>query len=223
MTRPGASRRITMGAWVTIGSRWSWVPAAASWAACGAGGRVARWWWGGRFARSRLACAAAAARLHGAESRGAFRDVAWSRTPGLGRRGLTQSRVAGRWMTTRLRTDDRRRSPRYEVPRNPRMAARGNLARWWNAIRRPFRPRAWKSRARNGGEFTTSPSPRLSRAATPPPQRQRPVMTSAAALPSRPARSPAPSAGDASAASGRALASDDGAREQRRSAQSPRG
>jgi hypothetical protein len=178
------------GSWVTIGNRWSWVP-------------------GPRHGRP-------VGRPIGSPVVGqpGSRDHGWH-VPRPPRGGFTVQNHAGRFgtlvdqtpSTLRPSGDDRRvRSPRYEVPRNPRMDA-GAVSRGGTYTPQPSAPSSEEPR-RNGGRFSTGSSfPSRSqsqsqsqpssqpRPATPPPQQQqqRPVMSQPRpAAPSQPAQSPPP-------------------------------
>jgi hypothetical protein len=181
------------GQWVTIGSRWCWVPGPRHGRPIGRGGSY--------VGQPNLP-----------------RDHGWH-VPRPPRGGYTVQNHAGRYGTMvdqpssfstsadNNRVDDNRvRSPRYDVPRNPRMeagAAAGAAAGTGAAAGPRGRvytppvsvPRSEEPR-RNGGRFITYPSQDGSdravqqRSASPPPSSQpsRPVMSS-------PRPMPAPSAG----------------------------
>lgn len=189
------------GQWVTIGNRWCWVP-------------------GPRHGRPIVRPGGPVGRPSGP------RDHGWH-VPRPPRGGITVQNHAGRFGTVvdsrdsrdsrssvissppalqPSLSDDRVRTPRYQVPRNPRMdTGAGSRARTYTPPASV--PSVAEQPRRNGPRFSTGSSvPSHSRPVTPPPQRpvmtqpQRPVVTPPRPAPSRPMQSaprPAPSAGAA--------------------------
>jgi hypothetical protein len=178
------------GQWVSIGSRWCWVP-------------------GPRHGRP-VGRPIGGTPIVGRPS-GGSRDHGWH-VPRPPRGGVTVENHAGRYgtlvgsgaptSTLRPSVDDRRsfddrrvrspryetprnENPRYEVPRNPRMDSRVGGAYTPPASSSPQRS---EEPRRGGGRFSTGSSiPSQPRPATPPPQQQRPVMSQPRPAPSPPA------------------------------------
>jgi hypothetical protein len=174
------------GRWISIGSRWSWVPGPRLGRPVGRPGSTVvvgrpspeHGWHVPRPPRGGYTVQNHAGRF------GTFVESNTSSTPQPS--GVDRNRT---------RVDDNRvRTPRYEVSRNPRMDSRGGT------YTPPVSAPSLEEPRRNGGRFTTggsyTPPPRP---ATPPPQQQRPVMSSPRPSVSQPASSPrpAPSGGDA--------------------------
>jgi hypothetical protein len=199
------------GRWVTIGSRWCWVPGPRHGRPVGRpGGTIIRTPSGPRdhgWHVPRPPRGGITVQNHGGrfgtrvDSRDSERSVI---TNPSGSPLAPGSRVEPR---TRL-DDSRLRSPRYQVPRNPRTDA-GAGSRVGSYTPRPTVPSAVEQPRRNGPRFTTGGSiPAQSRPVTPPPRpvvsqprpvvsSPRPVVSQPRPMPSRPVQAaprPAPSA-----------------------------